>query len=114
MLRCRAARADRPPRRPSVKRFPALPLSLALCLAIASTAAHAAGTAPAPAKPAATPPAAAPAAAPAPAALPAAVDSLGLLEHAFEKDSTSFDNLYRLGVAYLDRDRVVDALRVLQ
>jgi len=93
-----------------VKRFPALTLSLALCLVIASTVAHAADTAPAPSKPASAPPAAASA----PAAMPAAVDSLGLLEHAFEKDSTSFDNLYRLGVAYLDRDRVVDALRVLQ
>jgi tetratricopeptide (TPR) repeat protein len=50
----------------------------------------------------------------APAATPAAVDSILLLEHAFAVDSTSFDLLYRLGVMYMDRDRVADALRMLQ
>jgi Flp pilus assembly protein TadD len=43
----------------------------------------------------------------------AAVDSLVLLEKAVAKDSTKFDNLYRLGVLYLDRDKVGDAVKVL-
>jgi tetratricopeptide (TPR) repeat protein len=45
--------------------------------------------------------------------LPAAVDSVGMLERAVAKDSTKFDNLYRLGVLYLDRDRVLEATQVL-
>jgi len=45
--------------------------------------------------------------------VPAVVDSVGLLEHAVAKDSTKFDNLYKLGVLYLDRDRVPEATRVL-
>lgn len=46
---------------------------------------------------------------------PAVVDSLGLLERAVAKeDSTKFDNLYRLGVMYLDRDRVNESIRVLE
>ena len=44
---------------------------------------------------------------------PAVVDSLALLERAVAKDSTRFDNLYRLGVLYMDRDRVAEATRVL-
>lgn len=48
------------------------------------------------------------------AAKPAAeVDSLGLLEKAVAKDSSKVDNLYKLGVMYLDRDRPVEAVRVL-
>jgi tetratricopeptide (TPR) repeat protein len=47
---------------------------------------------------------------PAPAAQ---VDSLPLLEKAVAKDSTKFDNLYRLGVMYLDRDKVTEAIQVL-
>ena len=43
---------------------------------------------------------------------PALVDSVGLLERAVAKDSSKFDNLYRLGVLYLDRDRVNEAIRV--
>ena len=43
----------------------------------------------------------------------AAVDSLPLLEKAVAKDSTRFDNLYRLGVLYLDRDKVTEATQVL-
>ncbi len=43
---------------------------------------------------------------------PAVVDSLGMLEKAVAKDSTKFDNLYKLGVMYLDRDRVSEASRV--
>lgn len=46
-------------------------------------------------------------------AKPAVVDSVALLERAVAKDSTKFDNLYRLGVLYLDRDRVNEAIRVL-
>lgn len=48
-----------------------------------------------------------------PAATPAAVDSLGLLERAVARDSSKFDNLYRLGVMYLDRERMVEASKVL-
>ena len=47
-------------------------------------------------------------------AKPAVVDSLGLLERAVAKDSSKFDNLYRLGVLYMDRDRTNEAIRVLQ
>lgn len=43
----------------------------------------------------------------------AAVDSLPLLEKAVAKDSTRFDDLYRLGVLYLDRDKVNEAIKVL-
>lgn len=44
---------------------------------------------------------------------PAVVDSLALLERAVARDSSKFDNLYKLGVLYLDRDRVPEAIRVL-
>jgi tetratricopeptide (TPR) repeat protein len=44
---------------------------------------------------------------------PAGPDSLALLERAVARDSSKFDNLYRLGVMYLDRDRVSEATRVL-
>jgi tetratricopeptide (TPR) repeat protein len=47
---------------------------------------------------------------PAPAA---PVDSLALLEKAVAKDSTRFDDLYRLGVMYLDRDKSEKAIKVL-
>ncbi len=43
---------------------------------------------------------------------PSAVDSLALLAKAVAKDSTSFDNLYRLGVMYLDRDKPTEAVAV--
>lgn len=43
----------------------------------------------------------------------AAVDSLALLEKAVAKDSTNSDNLYRLGVLYLDRDMADKAIKVL-
>jgi Flp pilus assembly protein TadD len=43
---------------------------------------------------------------------PAVVDSLGLLERAVARDSSKFDNLYRLGSMLLDRDRVTEAVRV--
>lgn len=48
---------------------------------------------------------------PKPAAAP--VDSLALLEKAVARDSSKFDNLYRLGVLLLDRERMVEASRVL-
>lgn len=48
-----------------------------------------------------------------PPAAPAVVDSLALLERAVAKDSTDFDQLYRLGVLYMDRDRISEASRVL-
>lgn len=53
------------------------------------------------------------AAAPSPAAEKAPVDSLALLEKAVAKDSTKFDNLYRLGVLYLDREKNAEAATVL-
>ena len=43
----------------------------------------------------------------------APVDSLVTLEKAVAKDSTKFDNLYRLGAMYIDRDRSTEALQVL-
>jgi Flp pilus assembly protein TadD len=44
---------------------------------------------------------------------PAQADSLALLEKAVAKDSTGFDNLYRLGVMYLDQDKTSEAIKVL-
>ena len=47
------------------------------------------------------------------AARPAVVvDSLQILEKAVARDSTKFDNLWRLGVMYLDRERPVEATRI--
>ena len=46
------------------------------------------------------------------AATPAVVDSLGLLERAVARDSTKFDNLYRLGIMYLDREKNAEAAQV--
>jgi len=46
------------------------------------------------------------------AATPAVTDSLGLLERAVAKDSTKFDNLYKLGVMYLDREKNAEAALV--
>jgi Flp pilus assembly protein TadD len=40
------------------------------------------------------------------------VDSLGLLEKVVARDSSKFDNLYRLGVLLMDRDRSQDAVKV--
>jgi len=47
------------------------------------------------------------------AAVPATTDSLGMLERAVAKDSTKFDNLQKLGVMLMDRDRNQEAVRVL-
>ncbi len=47
-----------------------------------------------------------------PAAVPAVVDSLGLLERSVARDSTKFDNLYRLGIMYLDREKNLEAAQV--
>jgi len=73
-------------------------------IAVVATGAHAADTKPAKAdsktgaKPA--------------AATPAVTDSLGLLERAVAKDSTKFDNLYKLGIMYLDREKNAEAAQV--
>jgi Flp pilus assembly protein TadD len=78
-------------------------MTVLLCLVIAVVAVspvRAQGSAPAKSSPAGTAAAAAP-------------DSLVLLEKAVAKDSTQFDNLYRLGVMYLDRDKVAEAVKVL-
>jgi Flp pilus assembly protein TadD len=48
---------------------------------------------------------------PTPAA--AGVDSLPILEKVVARDSSRFDALYRLGILYLDRDRIPEAMRVL-
>ena len=53
------------------------------------------------------------AAVPSSAAEKAPVDSLTLLEKAVAKDSTKFDNLDRLGVLYLDREKNAEAATVL-
>jgi tetratricopeptide (TPR) repeat protein len=42
-----------------------------------------------------------------------APDSLAMLEKAVAKDSTKFDNLLALGAMYVDRDRPLEAQRVL-
>jgi tetratricopeptide (TPR) repeat protein len=82
----------------------ALVLALACALATSRTAFAAAK----PAKPAtaATKPANG-------AAAPAVMDSLGMLEKAVARDSSKFDNLYSLGVMYMDRERMNEALTVL-
>jgi tetratricopeptide (TPR) repeat protein len=85
---------------------PALPLA-ALLAALLTTASLAALVHAAPADKAATGTSASSSNA------PAVVDSLGLLERAVAKDSSKFDNLYKLGVMYLDRDRTAEATRVL-
>ena len=41
------------------------------------------------------------------------VDSVKIMEEAVAADS-SYENLYRLGVAYLDRDRAVEAVRIFR
>jgi len=51
---------------------------------------------------------------PAPGVAPAPPDSVGMLEKIVARDSTNFDNLYRLGVMYLDRERMSEAARVLE
>lgn len=45
-------------------------------------------------------------------AAPAPIDSLALLEKAVAKDSTKFDNLYKLGVMYLEREKMPEAAKV--
>ena len=47
------------------------------------------------------------------AAQDAANDELARLERAVARDSSKVDNLYELGVLYLDQDRALDATRVL-
>ncbi|MGH7723949.1 MAG: tetratricopeptide repeat protein [Candidatus Eiseniibacteriota bacterium] len=44
----------------------------------------------------------------------AAVDSLPILEAAVKRDSTNARNLYKLGLAYLDRDRPAEAARMFE
>ena len=91
-----------------MKRLPLVPVLLAIALCVASAALAAdKPAAKAPAKAAAT------SATPAATTPPAEVDSLALLEKAVAKDSTKIENLYRLGVMYIDRDRPADAVTVL-
>ena len=89
-----------------------LPVVLVLIGMLAASAAFAAPKPAAAAAPAA-PAAAAPVAEPVVAPVPAAVDSLALLERAVARDSSKFDNVYALGVAYLDREKMAEALKVL-
>ena len=44
---------------------------------------------------------------------PATIDSLEVLQKAVARDSSKWDNLYRLGLMLMDRDRPLDAQRVL-
>jgi len=101
-------------------------VSVAFGLLLLSLSAFAADEKPATAKPAATKPAATKPAASKPAAgkpatskttgekTPAApLDSLAMLEKKVAKDSTNFDNLYQLGVMYLDKERTPEASHVL-
>jgi cytochrome c-type biogenesis protein CcmH/NrfG len=90
-----------------VKLRAAVPVAVGIFVLFALPAFSA--TKPAASKPAASKPAAAKPAAPA-----APVDSLTRLERAVAKDSTNFDNLYELGVLYLDRERTPEATRVLE
>jgi len=83
-----------------VKRL--VPVLAGIALLAAAPCAHAADTTPAKSAKAGAKP----------AATPAVVDSLGLLERAVAKDSTKFDNLYKLGVMYLDREKNAEAARV--
>lgn len=46
-------------------------------------------------------------------ARPVEVDSLALLEKAVARDSSKIDNLYKLGIMYIDRDRPLEAITVL-
>ena len=75
-----------------------------------TSATPAAGTSAPAAKPATDSKAAATAAA---KPAPAEVDSLALLEKAVARDSSKIDNLYRLGIMYLDHDRPLEAITVL-
>jgi len=77
-------------------------VALAVCVISPARPAHAAGSAKAAAKtPAKT------------TAAPAVVDSLDVLTKAVARDSSKWDNLYRLGVILMDRDRPQEAVRVL-
>jgi len=49
-----------------------------------------------------------------PDAQPAVVDSVVLLERAVARDSSNWQNQYRLGVMLMDRDRPNEAMRALQ
>ncbi len=40
------------------------------------------------------------------------VDSLAILEKAVARDSTKFDTVYRLGIYYMDRDKLPEAIKV--
>lgn len=100
----------------------AVPVTFGLMILFAVPA-FAADTKPAASKPATTKPAASKPAASKPAApktaaatekaAPAPVDTLARLEKLVAKDSTNFDNLYQLGVLYLDRERTPEASHVL-
>ena len=72
-----------------------VPVVVALVLSLAAPLAHAAE----PTKPAA----------PAPAVVS---DSLAILERLVARDSTKFDNLYRIGLMYLDREKNTEAAQV--
>ncbi len=85
-----------------------------LIVALVSAVATALAVPPEPKAPAPPPPAGAkPAPAGATAAKVAEVDSLVLLEKTVARDSSKSDNLYSLGVMYLDRDRPAEAVQVL-
>ena len=85
-----------------MKRFTGLFLAALACLLLVSVSSVQAAPKPKPA--------AKPATVSAPKAAP---DSLDLLTKAVARDSSKWDNLYRLGLILMDRDRPLDAQRVL-
>jgi len=85
---------------------------LVVLILLCSAAAVAPAAPPDPKAPAATPAVSKAATIPT-ATKPVEVDSLALLEKAVGRDSSKVDNLYRLGVMYLDRDRPAEAVIVL-
>src|SRR5215831_16465220 len=109
---------------PSVKLRAAVPVAFGLLILISvsafadtkpmSGAPATAKTAPATPKPAASKPASSKSTGTtAKTAEAAPVDSLARLEKMVAKDSSNFDNLYQLGVMYLDKERTPEAQHVL-
>jgi tetratricopeptide (TPR) repeat protein len=92
-------------------RFSRLAFAVLIAFAVVATFQHSAG---AQAAKATKPAAAKPAAAKSATTKSAVPDSLPKLEAAVKKDSTNAKATYRLGIAYLDRDRPIEAARMFQ
>lgn len=89
-----------------MKRFAGLFLAALACLMLVSVPSVQAAPAAKPATKSAAKPASL-------TATKAAPDSLDLLTKAVARDSSKWDNLYKLGLILMDRDRPLDAQRVL-